>query len=83
MTKAEKDALRVGKHGAHEGTGKYSILSPELRRLFRGSPLAKQLRPRNEAEEKIAADFFATLDKLLTTYARKMARRAVEKIGRA
>jgi len=76
-TKETPPAVR---RGAKVGGKNYIIQSKVVRRVCRG--LNWKFVPRNEVEERMFADFLEQIGHIATEYARKVARRAVNSIGR-
>ena len=77
----KKGTPPAARQGASFGRAKYSIKSRIVRRVCRG---LKQwtFYPRNEREELALSELFDLIGNMITTYARKVARKAVSRIGK-
>ena len=79
--KPKKGTPPAARRGANVGKAKYSIKSRTLRRMCRGLE-HWQFYPQNEREEIALAEMFDRIGGIATAFARKVARRAVNRIGK-
>ena len=77
----EKGTPPAARQGANVGKAKYSIKSRVVQKMCRG---LKQwtFYPQNEREEIALSELFDRIGGMITAYARKVARRAINRIGK-
>lgn len=77
----KKETPPAARQGAHFSKKYYSIKSRALRKMCKGLE-QWQFYPKNEREEIALAELSARIGNMATTYARKVARKAVNGIGK-
>ncbi len=79
--KPKKGTPPAARRGANVGKAKYNIKSQIVRKMCRGLE-QWQFYPQNEREEIALLELFNRIGDLATAYARKVARRAINRIGK-
>ena len=79
--KPKKGTPQAARQGANHGKAKYSIKSRIVRKMCRGLE-QWQFYPQNEREEIALSELFNRIGEMANAHARKVARRAINQIGK-